>query len=215
MKLINIEYLKSLKPCKNRLDNAIKYYSKFEGDILDVLSLDNISSEDKVWLASKVLPDNILHRFSIECAYSTLDNFESKFPNDLRPRKAIEAKQAWLNNEISDEELEEVRSASLSASYSALHSASSVNAASSASSASSALYLASHSAANSASYSAAFSAAFSASWSSSRLASHSAANSATNSANSANSATSRSQQYGLLINKLINLIEIDILLGEL
>ena len=201
MKLINLEYLKSLKPCEDSLNNAIKYYSKFEGDILDVLYLDNISSEDKIWIASKVLPDNILHRFSIECAYSTLNNFEKEFPNDSRPRKAIEAKQAWLNNEISDEELREARLAAsrsaISASRSALFSA--------------------HSAAHSAARSAAYSAAYSA---------HSEPNSAANSAEySARSAarsaaifTSRSaylKHYKLLINKLINLIEIDIILGEL
>ena len=175
MKLINLEYLKSLKPCEDSLDNAIKYYSKFEGDILDVLYLDKISPEDKIWLASKVLPDNILHRFAIECAYSTLDNFEKEFPNDSRPRKAIEAKQAWLDGEISDEELREAYSATWSASYSAA-------------------------------YSAALSASFSASYSASLSASLSAYYAALSAAHS--------QHYELLINKLINLIEIDVLLGN-
>ena len=186
MKLINLKYLKSLNPCEDRLNNAIKYYSKFEGDILDVLYLNKISSEDKIWIASKVLPDNILHRFSIECAYSTLDNFEKEYPNDLRPRKAIEAKQAWLDGEISDEELKEAQSASHSASNSAY----------------------------SASRSAAFSAASSAAYSASRSAAFSAEYSANSASLSAHSA-SRLKHYKLLINKLINLIEIDIILGEL
>ena len=202
MKLINIEYLKSLNPCKDRLNNAIKHYSTFEGDILDVLYLDNISSDDKIWIAIRSLPDNILHRFVIECAYSTLDNYEKKYPNDSRPRKAIEAKVAWLNNEISNEELRKAQSASHSASRSASHSVSwsARSAQSAANSAACSAEYSARSAASSAANSAVYSAAYSASSAAPSAAGYSAA---------------RIEHYELLINKLINLIEIDIILGEL
>ena len=148
------------------------------------------------------IKDRDLHELAIECAYSTLDNFEKEYPNDLRPRKAIEAKQAWLDGEISDEELKEAQSASHSASRSASHSVSwsARSAQSAANSAACSAEYSARSAASSAANSAVYSAAYSASSAAPSAAGYSAA---------------RIEHYELLINKLINLIEIDIILGEL
>ena len=37
-------------------------------------------------------------RFALACAGMVLDKFESKYPDDDRPRKAMEAAKAWLDN---------------------------------------------------------------------------------------------------------------------
>ena len=143
------------------------------------------------------IKDRDLHELAIECAYSTLDNFEKEYPNDLRPRKAIEAKQAWLDGEISDEELKEAQSASHSASRSASHSVS-WSARSAQSAANSAANSASHSASRSASNS-----AYYASWSASR----SAANSAYCSASYSALYSTYAEELKWQINKTLELLE--------
>ena len=84
-------------------------------------------------------------------AMNCLSNFEDKYPEDKRPREAIEAKIEFLKGEITEEEL--------SAAWSAAESAA-------------------RSAAESAAWSAAWSAARSATWSAARSATWSAAESA-------------------------------------
>ena len=71
MKLkINTKIIKELNPCQDRLDNWLKYYSDFKGDILDFLELENITAQDKVWVSLKLLPREIVEVFSIDCAFS-------------------------------------------------------------------------------------------------------------------------------------------------
>lgn len=53
-------------------------------------------------------------------AEHVLINFERKYPNDGRPRKAIEAKRAFARGEISREELDKALDAALSASCAAI-----------------------------------------------------------------------------------------------
>jgi len=70
MKLkINTKIIKELNPCQDRLDNWLKYYSDFKGDILDFLELENITALDKVWVSLKLLPRDIVEIFSIDCAF--------------------------------------------------------------------------------------------------------------------------------------------------
>jgi len=47
-----------------------------------------------------------------DCVEHVLSNFEEKYPHDERPRKAIEAARAWVNDTIS---VDEARSAALKA----------------------------------------------------------------------------------------------------
>ena len=42
-----------------------------------------------------------LAQWAINCADHVLPYFEEKYPEDQRPRKAIEAGQGWLSNTIS------------------------------------------------------------------------------------------------------------------
>ena len=103
-------------------------------------SLENVR-EDK-----RAATERLLHLHACWSAEQALPLFESRYPDDKRPRLAIEAKRKWLNGEITDEELNSASSAA-SAAYSA---------------ASPAAWSAAWSAARSAAYSASSSAAYSA-----------------------------------------------------
>ena len=43
------------------------------------------------------IPESVLRQFAIDCALRVLPIFENAYPNDDRPRKAVEAAQAYLN----------------------------------------------------------------------------------------------------------------------
>ena len=58
-----------------------------------------------------------------DCAESVLPNYESAYPDDDRPRKAIQAARDYVNDKITTEELQAARSAAWSAARSAAWSA--------------------------------------------------------------------------------------------
>ena len=62
------------------------------------------ASERKVLWMKKA--DKTLHEFACWCAEQVLPIFEKEYPDDNRPRLAIEAKRKWLKKEISDDELD-------------------------------------------------------------------------------------------------------------
>jgi len=72
----------------------------------------------KYTIRKGIISDRILSLFSCEVALSCLQNFENVYLNDKRPRLAIEARLAHLEDLISDEEL----SAAYYAAYSAANS---------------------------------------------------------------------------------------------
>ena len=57
----------------------------------------------------------ILQQFAIEVAEDVLHIFETEYPNDTRPRAAIEAAKAYLLNELSLKELNAARDAAYAA----------------------------------------------------------------------------------------------------
>lgn len=69
------------------------------------------------------LPDKVLHELACDFAERVLVNFEKEFPEDKRPRLAIEAKRKFIKGEISNDDLTAARSAAWSAAGSAAWSA--------------------------------------------------------------------------------------------
>jgi hypothetical protein len=67
---LTVETIKALNPCKSRLDNFTQHYPAFKGDLIDFLSLEQITPQDKVWVAVKIVPRQILEVFAIDCAFS-------------------------------------------------------------------------------------------------------------------------------------------------
>jgi len=69
MKQINTEIIKSLKPCANRYKVWLENYVDFDGSLLDFLELDKISAKDKIWVAVRVMPIDLIELFAVDCAF--------------------------------------------------------------------------------------------------------------------------------------------------
>lgn len=83
MKKINAKLIKAMNPCKNRFNNFIKEYPKFNGTFNQFLSLDNITYDDKVWVAVRMLSKNQLVHWSIACAESVQYIYNEKYPKNM------------------------------------------------------------------------------------------------------------------------------------
>jgi hypothetical protein len=94
--VINTEIIRNLKPCEVRFRNYLEHYENFEGTLEDFILLDKISYGDKVWVFTKIATKEQLVRWTFLCASKVLSVFESRHPNDYRPRRALEAADYWL-----------------------------------------------------------------------------------------------------------------------
>lgn len=92
---INHKIIKKLKPCEDRYENFKKYYPDFDSDLKEFLYLDKISYADKAWVFVKLATKEQIIKWNTMCTESILDIFETKYPNDLRPRNALEASEAY------------------------------------------------------------------------------------------------------------------------
>jgi len=117
---VTIESIDKFNPCKSGRDNLIKHYGdKFNMTMEEFLSIENVSYDDKVWYATKVINIKTLQQWSVECAEFVLDNFESVYPNNTRVRDCLEVIKRFLVGEATREELSAAESAVYSAAYSA------------------------------------------------------------------------------------------------
>jgi hypothetical protein len=89
--MITNDIIKSLNPCKDRLDNYLKFYEDKEHTKAQFMELKNITHEDKLWVAFRLMTRDQVIKAVADIAESVLHIFEKKYPNDPRPRKAIEA----------------------------------------------------------------------------------------------------------------------------
>jgi hypothetical protein len=88
--LITKDYLESLNPCKNRFDHYLTYYSNWQGTLEEFLDLSELTQDDKKWVFVRSIPKDRLRLVAADFAERVLHIYESKYPNDDRPRKAIE-----------------------------------------------------------------------------------------------------------------------------
>lgn len=91
MNNIDIKLIKSLNPCQDRLNNAIKYYKYRSVTKAQFMGLRNITQQDKLWVAFRLMPKDNIKLAAADIAELVLHIYEAKYPNDFRPRKAIEA----------------------------------------------------------------------------------------------------------------------------
>lgn len=67
------------------------------------------------FILTNYVSENTCHELGVVFALSCIDNFEKEYPDDKRPRQAIEAKQKWLRGEITERDLAAAESAAWSA----------------------------------------------------------------------------------------------------
>jgi hypothetical protein len=88
---ITKEYLKSLSPCEDRYKHYLEHYKDFEGTLEEFLDLPELTHADKKWVFVRSIDKDKLRFVAADFAERVLHIYESKCPNDDRPRKAIEA----------------------------------------------------------------------------------------------------------------------------
>ena len=98
---ITLNQIKKHNPCESGWEKLLK-------SLPDNMPLDQpfdfehiIESNgllDSIWAFRCLDNKELVVRFAIKCAESVLHIFEEKYPNDMRPRKAIEAAKNWLDS---------------------------------------------------------------------------------------------------------------------
>ena len=97
------------EPCTESWEKLLNHLGKTKADdeplelktILDLLGI-----EDAIWaLRSLDGKDKEMRLFACDCAESVLHLFEDKYPEDNRPKRAIEVSRLYANGEATIEEL--------------------------------------------------------------------------------------------------------------
>ena len=127
------EQIKELNPCKD----VWEWYLKNQEEDLLTLLLDanKRNPSDARWLFTRLMNKNQCVKIAIFSARGVLHIFEEKYPEDKRPRKAIEAVETYLkepserNRELTDAAYTAAASASASAASASASAASAASAA--------------------------------------------------------------------------------------
>jgi hypothetical protein len=98
MRKINDEVIKASGLREYRFNNYLKHYKQEEFTCAQFLGLEKISFDDKMWVFFSLMDKSSLRFASAEIARLALDSYERIYPNDNRPRKAIEAAEAKVLN---------------------------------------------------------------------------------------------------------------------
>jgi hypothetical protein len=69
------------------------------------------------WLLSRILPKDENIKYAIYSARLVIDIFEKKYPNDNRPRKAIEVAKLYLEGKVTKEQIEDAAADAAVAAY--------------------------------------------------------------------------------------------------
>ncbi len=101
-KKITTEFIMSHGPCPDYPRSRVDQLIGSGKTPLQILNLD-IPATDRVWVMTRsgILTHSELVQFTINCAERVLEDFESRYPSDKRPRVAIETAKKWLRNPTS------------------------------------------------------------------------------------------------------------------
>ena len=123
MKTVIPEQFKEFGPCWLETAAGRQRYARVaamrdEWSALDVLALDGVSNEDKLWavLREEFIDAPVLHEYACRCAEYALTFVREP---DARSIAAIEAKRKWLRGEISNDDLTAARDAAAGAAWTA------------------------------------------------------------------------------------------------
>ncbi len=100
-KTVTFEILKTFNPCVDALEWAEKTYKPTANVKSEVLIKDLMSKkryEWANWLIVRLMDKPQYVAYAIYAAEQVIDIYEKKYPNDVRPRKAIEAAKEYLKN---------------------------------------------------------------------------------------------------------------------
>jgi hypothetical protein len=101
--------IKYYSPCKDGWEKLLNHLNKLQADneILELRTiLESNGLDDTIWALRTVEgKDKEIRLFAADCAELVLPIYENGYPNDTRPRLAIEAARDYANGLITLEEL--------------------------------------------------------------------------------------------------------------
>lgn len=101
--------IKSDSPCEDGWKKLLNHLGKTEADdeVLELRTiLESNGIDDTIWAFRAVEgKDKEIRLFAADCAELVLPIFEKQYPNDDRPRKAIQSARDYANGVISEKEL--------------------------------------------------------------------------------------------------------------
>ena len=119
MKAVSFKTVMAWEPCDDFPEVRIKrlFRGRKALSIADILNMRSITRRDKLWavLRNDFFTDRELRLMACDFAERVLPTFEAEYPDDNRPRKAIEVSRRFAVDEATAEELECARSAARSA----------------------------------------------------------------------------------------------------
>lgn len=96
---INLEFLQAKNACKEMTGEFKKSWDK---EVAPVYAIKRLIKENKLdwanWLIVRCMGYKQYIAYAIYAARQVLDIFEAEYPDDNRPRKAIEAAEKYLKN---------------------------------------------------------------------------------------------------------------------
>ena len=129
MKKLTKEFLIKHEACSDGLQYAVENLIGQPADKVINHLIDNGHADWANWYIVRIITHKQRIMYAIFAAEQVISNYESKYPGDDRPRKAIEAARNYLNNPsaknkaAADSAADSARSAAYSAAYSAARSA--------------------------------------------------------------------------------------------
>lgn len=102
----------SLNPCGERLQNFLYHYGhEWHGTMTSFLSLEHLTHSDKLWVYFRLIPREVVPHVAADFVERVVHIYEEAFPDDLRPRRAIQAARSG------DRKAAYAASAAISATY--------------------------------------------------------------------------------------------------
>jgi len=121
LKTATVDDLLSWNPCYEEAHIRALAGGRTEFTALDVLQHPDINAQDKLWviLRPHLLDDRTLRLFACNCAERALCLFEREYPDDTRPRNAIEVARRFADGAATSAELDSARAAARAAAWAA------------------------------------------------------------------------------------------------
>jgi hypothetical protein len=116
-RIITVQDVRALGPCTDPREYVSEGWA---GTFTDLLSLERVPPQDRIWVAVQLLNDKTNRLFAVWCARQT---FLLSHEVDPRSIEACDVAERFANGEATSEELSVVRSAAESAAWSAAWSA--------------------------------------------------------------------------------------------
>jgi hypothetical protein len=111
MKKITIEWLKSKDACHDGLDWFVEQGKEFEPiPLLNLLIKEN-QLDWANWLIVRVMEYKQYVSYAVYAAEQVIKNYEKQYPDDKRPREAIEAAKKCIENPSDENKKEAVNAA--------------------------------------------------------------------------------------------------------